>query len=84
MIFRILLGSQIIASDIDSGAFARATELQKSHPDSLWPVRFWFSQMVQVLGGDLGLRPGSFDGVIVDAGVSDAQWETGFNPAKNG
>lgn len=77
----------VVASDADAASHAAAAEMAGRYPGgALVPLRARFSKILPELRA-LGFEPGSLDGVVVDSGCSQLQWqdrERGFCHTKKG
>nr|XP_033784320.1 probable methyltransferase-like protein 15 [Geotrypetes seraphini] len=79
-------GVKIYALDRDPTAYKLAEKLSLSYPQQVWAFLGRFSQ-VEALLVATGVRPGSLDGVLLDAGCSSMQLdipERGFSLQKDG
>ena len=77
----------VVAADADRASHEAAVEMAGRYPGgALVPVRARFTRILPELRA-LGIEPGSLDGVVVDSGCSQLQWQDrdrGFCHTKKG
>ena len=65
----------VVAADADRASHEAAVEMAGRYPGgALVPVRARFTRILPELKA-LGIEPGSLDGVVVDSGCSQLQWQ---------